>query len=273
MRVARHFGNIMLGAGDEMHRKIAVVKRAAKERVMASWQERIRVWELTKALCGMRDPVPKRKSYDPRNWPMTGVFDTDVSVQNVDSVVAGESLLRRGLRPLVLVFADDSFAGGSVQLGSGAQEESIFRRTNLSRALIPSLYPIGPTDAILCTDVTVFRGTEEEGCPFLQNPFRLSFIACPGVRCRNAEMSATEVVALRVKVRLILQVALDAGYDAIVLGALGCGAWRCPPPQVATVFDEELKSCRGAFASVVFACLETSRGTSNFDVFSRVFAA
>ena len=45
---------------------------------------------------------------------------------------------------------------------------------------------------------------------------------------------------LKIKVRLILQIAIQKGHDAVVLGALGCGAWRNPPQHVAEIFQEVL---------------------------------
>jgi uncharacterized protein (TIGR02452 family) len=45
---------------------------------------------------------------------------------------------------------------------------------------------------------------------------------------------------LRRKVRLILRVAREDGYDEVVLGALGCGVWGCPPRHVAQIFAEEV---------------------------------
>ena len=49
---------------------------------------------------------------------------TKVTVQDLNSLVAGKALLEDGLRPLVLILADHRFAGGDSQAGSGAQEES-----------------------------------------------------------------------------------------------------------------------------------------------------
>ena len=53
------------------------------------------------------------------------------------------------------------------KLVEGAQEENLYRRTDMLRFLrnlIPR-YPIGPYSAIVSRLVTVFRGTEEEGYP------------------------------------------------------------------------------------------------------------
>jgi uncharacterized protein (TIGR02452 family) len=79
---------------------------------------------------------------------------------------------------------------------------------------------------------------------------------------------------LAVKARLMLQIAHDRGHDSVVLGASGCGAWKCPPRHVAEVFHDVLKECHGAFRIVVFAitCPPASgeMRTANFEVFEAV---
>ena len=42
------------------------------------------------------------------------------------------------------------------------------------------------------------------------------------------------------KVRHILQVAKEKGVTHLVLGALGCGAYRNPPEEVAEIFRREI---------------------------------
>jgi uncharacterized protein (TIGR02452 family) len=59
-------------------------------------------------------------------------------------------------------------------------------------------------------------------------------------------------------------------------GAMGCGAYGCPPRQVAEemkaiLFDEEFV---GWFKEVVFAVYPAGRtGKTNYDVFKEVFEA
>jgi len=77
-----------------------------------------------------------------------------------------------------------------------------------------------------------------------------------------------------VKARLILRCAALKGHDAVVMGALGCGAWRNPPQHVAEVFSGVLSEpeFRGRFAKIVFAILKPVNDiTDNFEAFSRLF--
>ena len=60
---------------------------------------------------------------------------TIVKVENVDCLVAAERLLKEGYHPAILNMASRQNPGGGVQTGAGAQEENLFRRSNLFQSL------------------------------------------------------------------------------------------------------------------------------------------
>jgi len=76
------------------------------------------------------------------------------------------------------------------------------------------------------------------------------------------------------KIRLVLRMAARDGRDRLVLGAMGCGAYFCPPAFVAKLMksillDDEFK---GWFKEVVFAVYSSaSNGPSNFQIFSDMY--
>lgn len=69
--------------------------------------------------------IDVRRSYD----------TTIVKVENIDCLHAGAALKKSGYNPAVLNMASSSNPGGGVINGAGAQEETLFRRTNLFRSL------------------------------------------------------------------------------------------------------------------------------------------
>ena len=82
------------------------------------------------------------------------------------------------------------------------------------------------------------------------------------------------------KVELIFQVAETYGHKVVIMGALGCGAWRCPPHHVATIVRDVLKTYDWRIDLVVFAILRPTAHVynpnlenDNFAVFSRVFSS
>lgn len=67
------------------------------------------------------------------------------------------------------------------------------------------------------------------------------------------------------KIRTILRIAKEHYHDALVLGALGCGAFGNPSAQVARLFHEvfEEPEFKDQFKKVVFAILEDRNSVKN----------
>ena len=237
------------------------------------FQRRINVWNETKQSANLFPmPIAKKHKYDATGQIHILYPSTKVSVANEDSVVVGDRLLNEGLKPLVLIYADHRFSGGDVGSGRGAQEESLFCRNNLCNGLSQAkFYPIHVDESVIIQKVTVFRSLEQEDYKWLNTPFQLDFIACPGIHNPelddNGRLNDEDATKLRIKIRCIFQVAQTYGFDSLVLGPLGCGAWRCPPLQVAQIFQEEINKHNGAFSTIVFACLEVK--SSDYIVLNR----
>ena len=78
----------------------------------------------------------------------------------------------------VLNMASPRCPGGAVAAGAGAQEETIFRRTNLANFLNPNMYPLSEEDCLVSRGVVVFRGTEQKGYPMLGETCKVTFLSC-----------------------------------------------------------------------------------------------
>jgi uncharacterized protein (TIGR02452 family) len=206
---------------------------------------------------------------------------TTIAIEDADSIDCGLSYSARGHEPVVLNLADDFWPGGAVDSGSGAQEESLFRRTNLCRTLLPTLYPIGDDEALYSPGVSVFKAAEDKGWAAVSPPATLDFLSVPGVRypqlTADRRLHAGDVQRLKQKVRAMLRTAHMFRHDVVVLGASGCGAWRCPGAQVAEVFFDVIRTeFQGCFDKVVFAIkrgagdVRLGATTDNFTIFTEV---
>ena len=160
-------------------------------------------------------------------------------------------------RPLVLILADAHVPGGCVGAGAGMQEESLFRRSSLHKHLVPLLYPIEEDAAIYCPHVKLTEGTY------------MDFIACPGIKMPKLtdgnRLYPEDVERLRKKLHIIFQAACEGKHDTLVLGALGCGVWGCPPVHVAEIFKDVIAEYHGVFEAVYFAVLG-----ANYNFFSSI---
>ena len=203
--------------------------------------------------------------------------NTTIKVENVDCLLAAEKLLNNGYHPAVLNMASRQNPGGGVQTGSGAQEENLFRRTNLFQSLYQFApyasnfglhkskyqYPLDRNFGGIYTPYAiVFRGTEQEGYPLLDKPFQMSFIAVAGINrpaLESPERIIPELVEpVKNKIRTIFRIGLLHGHDSLVLGALGCGAFRNPPSHIARLFHEVMEEpeFKNKYKLILFAILD-----------------
>ena len=219
-----------------------------------------------------------------------------VSVVKEDMLEAAGRLVARGNRVAVLNMASARAPGGGVWGGCGAQEENLHRRTDLFRFLADQLareieqkgysvlYPIPDDGCLYSQRVTVLRGSEESGYPFLAAPFQIGVISCAAVH--KPPLRAGQYVApahlqrMRAKVEVIIKTAVMGNCPVLVLGAFGCGAYGNPPAVVAELFRDALASAEAAGLSEVVFCILDDHNThkehnprGNFVPFMEVFGA
>ena len=186
---------------------------------------------------------------------------------NNDTLSEAHKLVDDGYHVTILNMASSYLPGGGVMKGSGAQEEDIFRRTNLMSYLY-QLHPIGidfgmkvsksqifypidgKHDLIWCPNVSVFKDSEKNSFKLLQVPFNVNVITCAAVRkpklTKKNLLSDEDCETMHRKIESILCCAsiTTSKKNALVLGAFGCGAYGNPPQQIAQIFHEEMKKCK-----------------------------
>lgn len=229
--------------------------------------------------------------------------DTQLSVLNVDSIIATRDLVGQGYNPAVLNMASLYHPGGGVLQGSGAQEEELCRRSTLAISLYQFSLPGGrygdladmvgvkrraeryPMDntygGIYSPDITFFRGTQDEGYVLLDEPFRAAVISVASLNYNpkhghnsldNGNIPEADKPVLKEKIRTILRIGVLKGHDSLVLGALGCGAFCTPPAQMARLFHQVMDEpeFQGRFRKIVFAIID-GPSSNNFKPFKKEF--
>lgn len=213
-------------------------------------------------------------------------YDTEVKVVDNDCLYAAKELVDRGLNPAVLNMASYQGPGGFVIGGSSAQEESIFRRSNLFKSLYQFDKELGGTygvnvreqgyplklnfGGIYSPKVTVFRASEYDNCDLLEIPFKVGVISVAAIKRPNLEDGKMPTWAIDVtknKIEQILDIALANGHDSVVLSAFGCGAYKTPPEDMAKIFKDVLsdEKYHRAFKAIHFAIInvESLNGQHN----------
>lgn len=232
-------------------------------------------------------------------------YQTEIQVLEMDSLEAAKLLQEKSQGPVaVLNIAHPNGPGGGVDEAGGpndelekrSQEASLFRRTNYFLDLyryspyhawtyhLPlkrDVYPPTPyCGGFFSKDITVFRGPEEEGYPLLEQPFSMSFIAVGAfadkelryglnVRSEFPDLKAKSVAQAKVRMRTILNIALDNQITSLVLGAWGCGAFGNSPETISQLFHEVLEeeTYKNRFEYIWFAIL----GQKNYWPFLKEF--
>ncbi len=198
-----------------------------------------------------------------------------------DCVEVGTMMKTLGFSPVMLNMASATSPGGAVERGAGAQEENLFRRSNLYTSLYQfsevatqyglrmhdqDRYPIpAPSGGIYSPEVLFFRSSEHTGYALLPHPNTLSVvtvaaIAYPDVESRQGKRwLVPEAVAItKQKIRSILRISATQHHDCVILSALGCGAYGNPPHHMAQLFQEVLTEAdfAGRFKAVIFAIID-----------------
>lgn len=207
-------------------------------------------------------------------------------VRNEECLAMAKRLKDNGYNPAVLNLADLVLACGLYDKGSNAQEESLCRQTTLSQNLYQHYdarhaaavsvpfrskgYPMDERNGGIYAPVKVIRSGAPSGYALLDEPWQVGIISVAGLdfgKKMGRDMHYATVnhgytdegrEVMREKIRTIYRIALRHGHDALVLGALGCGAFDNRPEIVAFLFRQILaeEEFRKKFRYVGFAILE-----------------
>jgi len=206
---------------------------------------------------------------------------TKFNVIEADCIETAELLKIAGYNVCLLNMANRQNPGGGVLGGAGAQEENIFRRSNLFQSLYQfadysnqydiernyeNSYPLDRNSGgIYSKRVTILRGSEKNGYCFLKNPFEISIVSVPAINRPQLDsingvyyITNKLIEPSKEKIRTILRIASEFNHDCLVLSAFGCGAFRNPPHHMAKLFKDVFNEpeFKDIFELIVFAILD-----------------
>lgn len=188
----------------------------------------------------------------------------------------------------VLNLASDREPGGGwCYTLSKTQEEALCYSSTLYATLSPEWYPFpntGPRSCagIISPNVVVFKDNLDRDLIDLpvgqRHVVTVITVAAP---CHprltddgDGFAEPSELHDLREKILLVLRLAAAHGVTSLVLGAMGCGAYACPPRAVAQEMKTALErgEFSGWFETIAFAVYAAGpSGQENFDIFREVF--
>ena len=229
------------------------------EKKMNQKQRRVDVWRETKAHYQSQPYVKSEiiEDLDAKYVPAKKFPTTRMEFVRGDCVDAAIVAKKEGLNPLLLNMASWFKPGGGVEDGAGAQEEDLFRRSNYYKFLNRRDYPFPKFRSVLSRGVEFSRRGREHDYAFMQTPVLIDCIAAPAVRhpelTANNRLKSEDANTMRRKIDALCQIAVKNGNDCLILSAWGCGAFRCPPEHIGSLFREVINKYICCFRKIVFA--------------------
>jgi len=215
-----------------------------------------------------------------------------VTVVNADAFTIARNIMNddpdaKGKTTVLNLASDIYRAGGWEEVLSTTQEEALCYTSTLYLTLKPSYYPwpnLGPGSVagVYSPGIVIFKDDLDHNCVELPKADRrvvsVITVAAPRFPALTKDgtsfKNSSDLEDLRGKIRLVYRMAAHNGQQYLVLGAMGCGAYYCPPEQVA----DEMKSIlledefKGWFKKIVFAVYSTlTNGWGNFEIFKETF--
>ena len=193
-----------------------------------------------------------------------------ITVINRDTITETIALVKEGLCPLVLNMACDTHPGGGVKNGARAQEEDIFRCSNYELCVNKSFYPINDNEFITTSNVCIVK---DSNYIMLDDFFTVDFIAVAAVKrplvSDNEYLINDDYIQMRRRIDGIFRYAIYQEQDTLLLGALGCGAYRNPSYKIALLFKEFVEKYKYFFKEIRFAVLSNGKN-QNYEIFYNV---
>ncbi len=219
-----------------------------------------------------------------------------ISVKAEDCLEAAEKLAGELKEEVcVLNMANQFTPGGGFRDGAGAQEEDLYRRTNLVFSL-PVLYPpknqknmeaggFGEFNGWYSKDITVIRDGLGDNYRFL-NPkahFKINVISSAAYNLKysskylqkmkkNSPQWKNYVRDTAKKIEQQLRIAIANGQKNLILSAFGCGAFENEPEIIADIYKSMLKKYGPYFNHITFAIVPNpgQQNNNNYDIFDNV---
>ncbi|MBQ0026054.1 MAG: TIGR02452 family protein [Lachnospiraceae bacterium] len=223
----------------------------------------------------------------------------EVIVSDKRCIEAASSYARKGQKVCVLNFASAGVTGGGVKEGESALEESICRVSTLFRSIArPEIWekfylphrkninPLHNDDVIYSPEVVVFKSDVEfpELLPETEW-FKVDVLSCAAPNLRKkpgnaynfdgdvpAEITDKQQLEIFTKrFERIFKVAHAKGAEVLILGAFGCGAFRCKSSIVAKAAKTVATLHPNWFKTVEFAVYSSSKRNNNLKAFAKAF--
>lgn len=189
----------------------------------------------------------------------------EIKVLPLDSVTAGE-YFNVG-KTCILNMASYKRPGGGVERGSNAQEECLFRCSNLGLSISPNFYPLKQDEALYTQDATFIKDFHYKDI----TPFVCDVLTIAAVNLNSTFLKQDDYIELTFeKINFLFKIARNYKVDNLILGAWGCGVFKNDPEFMADSFKKVLEQYRSGFENIVFAVINDHNSVANnYEIFKK----
>lgn len=171
----------------------------------------------------------------------------------------------------ILNMASQKRPGGGVRNGARAQEEALFRCSNLHHSISSDFYPLGMNEA-LYTEGSIFFKDKDYN---LIQPIKTDVITIAAVNLNNSILTKKEYEkTTKQKIRLMLSIPKQNGIKTLILGAWGCGVFKNDPKIMSQFFKEVIfdEGFGLGFEKIIFGIINDHNSVgNNYQIFSEIF--
>jgi uncharacterized protein (TIGR02452 family) len=194
-----------------------------------------------------------------------------ISVYPMDTVSALIELTLQkksvGTNMAVLNMANSKTPGGGVVHGARAQEECLFRCSNLYQ-ISSMYYPIEENEIIWSKNVSFIKDFNYK----LIDPILCDVITLPAINLNQKAdnySSTPEYKQIMIsKIHHMCQLAMKNNINTLILGAWGCGVFNNEPRVIASMFKEVLSLYQ---FEVIFAIINDHNSVdNNLEIFKEI---
>ena len=203
----------------------------------------------------------------PMSIPMDKFDKSIISVEPTDTITTAINLDGQG-RTCILNMASNRKPGGGVKAGAMAQEECLFRCTDLFKTVTEDFYPLDIDKGLYTTDVMIVKDVYYN---LLQEPVYVDCLTVPAINLNKFDMSE-EIYkdVTRYKINMMLNLAASYKCDNLVLGAWGCGVYKNDPDFISKLFLKEINLRGYKFKKIVFGVINDHNSVdNNYEIFKK----
>lgn len=185
------------------------------------------------------------------------------AVTKEDSFECAIRLIDEGFNPVVLDFASGTNPGGNWRGNVvGTQEESLCRRSNLGLLLEKKKYPIPMNSLYYIKNVIITKNLNMENI----DPIKVSVIAS---ELKN--ITDSTINYLNKRICDFYETAIQNKHDCIILGAIGCGAFKESDDDV-IILSKQMRICADLYKDKILTVFAIYNNKNNFLAFKKAMS-